>query len=410
MSAPPWPLSTSAASSGPTVAVLLDTAGFLRTLPLTGAAARTARLNAWLHRRGAETTLLLCDLNPASRPSGAWPLPVRYLPYASVYEHTDRLRLHLAELAPDVLVLSNTQLTVRYGRELAEEAGAALVYEMHDDEAALLRSLGDAGQDTAAVLQTAAVAAADGVITFTDRDAATARRLGTTAVHVVPCGVDPGPAPRSRSSAESRVVFVGNGYYEPNRRAMRWLHEVLAPSLPPGTVIEVIGRYPASLRELADRVRLRGPVRDLRSALDSATVAVAPLETGGGMKLKVLDYCAAGLPVVGTAEAFVGFAETEQWAVEADLAELPGHVTALLGDEVRRHRLGRRARHLVEQRYSWSAQARAAHAAYSAILEQHRAGTRGSVPDAEARALAAEPPYWLREWRGHTTSRTHAPE
>ncbi len=400
MTAQPWP----GPASAPTVTVLLDTAGFLRTVPLTGAAARTARLNEWMHQQGAETTVLLCDLNPESRPSGAWPLPVRYLPYASVYEHPERLRLHLAELAPDVLVMSTTQLAVRYGRELADSIGAALIYEMHDDEASLLHALGDAGHATAAVLQTAAVQAADGVIAFTDRDAATARALGAAAVHVVPCGVDPGPVPRPRPSSQSRVVFVGNGYYEPNRRAVQWLHDVLAPSLPADTVIEVIGRYPTSLRGLADRLRLRGPVRDLRSALESATVAVAPLEVGGGMKLKVLDYCAAGLPVVGTAEAFVGFGETEQWAVDAELAELPGQVAALLNDEVRRRRLGTRGRRLVEQHYSWAAHARTARAAYSAIVEQHRGGPRGSSPDAEARAVAAELPYWLREWRSRPAS------
>lgn len=388
----------------PRTVVLFDTAGFLRTLPMTGAAVRTARLNQWLHRQGADTTLLLCDLNPDSRQSGAWPLPVRYLPFESVYEHPERLRLHLAELAPDVLVMSNTQLVVRYGRELADSAAAALVYELHDDEAALLRSIGDGGHEDAAVLQSAACATADGVITFTERDAAIARQLGAPTVHVVPCGVDPGPPPAAQPGTEARVVFVGNLFYEPNRRAVRYLHDVLAPALPSGATIEVIGRYPPSLRGLADRLRLRGPMRDLRPVLETATVAVAPLDAGAGMKLKVLDYLAAGLPIVGTAEAFVGIADDEQWAVETDLAKLPEHVTDLLEDEVRRRRLGKRGRRLIEQRYSWSTQARHARAAYGAIVEQHQAHPRGTPPDATSRALATAPPYWLREWRSRSTS------
>lgn len=398
--------------TAPTVAVLFDTAGFLRTLPMTGAAARTARLNQCLHQQGTDTTLLLCDLNPDSRPSGSWPLPVRYLPYESVYEHPERLRLHLAELAPDVLVMSNTQLIVRYGRELADSANAALIYELHDDEAALLRSIGDDGHRTAGVLQQAACTAADGVITFTDRDAHLARTLGAPAVHVVPCGVDPGPDPVGHPDGEPRVLFVGNMFYEPNRRAVQWLHDVLAPTLPPGTVIEVVGRYPASLRALADRIRFRGPVRDLRPVLETATVAVAPLDAGAGMKLKVLDYLAAGLPVVGTGEAFVGIADADQWAVETLLAELPQHVAALLQDEVRRRRLGKRGRRLVEQQYSWSTHAHNARAAYSAIAEQHRHHPHGTPPGAVAREFAAEQPYWLREWRSRrhshsTTASTH---
>lgn len=397
------------AADRPSVVVLFDTAGFHRTVPLTGAAMRTARLNEWLHHHGAPTTMLLCDLNPDSQPSGAWPMPVRYLPYASVYEHPQRLQVHLAELGPDVLVLSNTQLTVRYGRELADSAGAALVYEFHDHEPSLLRALGETGAEDAAVLQAAAVQAADGVIAFTDRDAATADRLGAAAVHVVPCGVDPGPIPRPRPASEPRVVFVGNLYYAPNRRAVQWLHDVLAPALPEGVVIEVAGRYPASLRTLGDRLRLRGPVYDLRALLEAATVAVAPLDVGGGMKLKVADYAAAGLPVVGTAEAFVGFAEVEQWAVCGELDELPAQVAALLGDEVRRRRMGKAGRQVVEQHYAWSALAASTHEVYAALAAQPR---RGRAPHRAARAVAAAPPYWLREWRSHhaSTSTSNAPQ
>lgn len=393
MTAQPGP-----AAARPSVVVLFDTAGFHRTLPLTGAAVRTARLNEWLHLHGAATTVLLCDLNPESQPSGQWAMPVRYLPYASVYEHPERLQMHLAELAPDVLVMSNTQLTVRYGRELADSAGAALVYEFHDHEPGLLRSLGEAGVEEAAVLQAAACTAADGVIAFTDRDARTAEQLGAAAVHVLPCGVEPGPIPRPRPAPERRVVFVGNLYYEPNRRALRWLHDVLAPAMPEGVVIEVVGRFPSSLRGLGDRLRLRGPVYDLRALLETVTVAVAPLDAGGGMKLKVADYAAAGLPVVGTAEAFVGFADVEQWAVCGELDELPEHVSALLADEVRRRRLGKRGRRVVEQHYAWSRLAASVSEVYAALAAQPR---QGQPPHHETRALAAAPPYWLREWRSH---------
>lgn len=394
-----------------TVAVLFDTAGFLRTLPMTGAATRTAKLNRWLHHQGALTTLLLCDLNPDSRPSGTWPLPVRYLPYETVYEHPDRLQLHLAELAPDVLVMSNTQLMVRYGRELADSTGASLIYELHDDEATLLRTIGDDTHHEAAVLQSAACTAADGVITFTDRDATTARDLGASAVQVVPCGVDLGTPPRSRSTTDDvRLVFVGNLYYEPNRRAVQYLHDVLAPALPDNTVVDVIGRYPPDLRKLAGRLRMRGPVRNLRPVLEQATLALAPLDTGAGMKLKVLDYLAAGLPVVGTGEAFVGIAQVDQWAVETTLPNMPNQVMALLHDEATRRRLGQRGRHVVEQRHCWSKHAGQARVAYEAIVDQHRTRPRATPPGAAARELAAAPPYWLREWRSHRTTPTITPE
>lgn len=379
--------------------VVFDTAGFLGSLPLTGAAVRTLHLNRHLHALGCPTTVLLCDLNPRSHPTGTWPLPVRYLPYDALYERTGPLFALVRGLTPEVLVMSNTQLVVRYGRALAEASGARLVYEMHDDEAALLRSIG-AEHRQAALLQAAAITAADGVVAFTDRDATRARALGARSAHVVPCGAEPGPPPHQHHRSGG-VAFVGNLYYEPNLRAVRYLHHTLAPRLAPGTVIDVFGRYPRDARGLADRVRLRGPVADLRAALVTERVGIAPLDCGGGMKLKVLDYLAAGLPVVGTPEAFVGFAAPERFALvcaTVTMSDLPTLVEELLTDPCLRRRLGHTGRRLVERCYSWRAMAQLARDAYAAILDSY--SHPGVARTAQLVELAGQPPYWLHEWRG----------
>ncbi len=60
------------------------------------------------------------------------------------------------------------------------------------------------------------------------------------------------------------------------------LHHTLAPLLAPGTVIDVFGRYPRDARSLADRVRLRGPVADLRAVLVPERVGIAPLTAVAG--------------------------------------------------------------------------------------------------------------------------------
>lgn len=383
------------------VAVVFDTAGFLRSLPLTGAAARTLHLNRHLHALGCPTTVLLCDLNPRSRSTSTWPMPVRYLPYDAVYERTEPLFAQVRELVPDVLVMSNTQLVVRYGRALAEAAGARLMYEMHDDEAALLRSIG-AEHREAALMQAAAVTAADGVVAFTHRDATHARTLGARSTHVVPCGAEPGPRPHHRHQPPGGVAFVGNLYYEPNLRAVRYLHHTLAPRLAPDTVIDVFGRYPPGARGMVDRVRLRGPVANLRAVLATERVGIAPLDSGGGMKLKVLDYLAAGLPVVGTPEAFVGFDAPECFALvctTATMTDLPILVEQLLADEGLCRRLGHTGRRLVERCYSWRAMAQLARDAYGAILDSDP--HPGVARTAQLVELAGQPPYWLHEWRGH---------
>ncbi|MCA1219175.1 phosphotransferase [Streptomyces sp. 8L] len=389
------------------VAVLFDSAGFQRSLPLTGAATRTLHLNQHLAEAGPEVTLLLCDLNPRSRPTLDWPFPVRYLPYEAVYEGTGRLIEHVKDLAPDVLVMSNTQLTVRYGRVLADAADAALVYEMHDDEAAVARTIGSGEWECrqAAVLQAAAVAASDAVVAFTSRDAHLATALRAAAVHVVPCGVEPGPAPLHKRESPGSAAFVGNLHYEPNARAATYLRTRLAPALAVrGGIVDVYGRYPRALRPLGTgaTIRLHGPVPDLPSALSTASVGLAPLDSGGGMKLKVLQYMAAGLPVVGTAEAFAGLPDPGAFALVStapSMEDIPTLVTRLQDDATLRRELGTAGRRLIETEFSWAAAAQLALHAYQSVRGAAGPAAAPSAGSGGIRELAGRTPYWLHEWR-----------
>jgi glycosyltransferase involved in cell wall biosynthesis len=54
-------------------------------------------------------------------------------------------------------------------------------------------------------------------------------------------------------------------------------------------------------------VALRGVVADLGAVLHRSAVAVAPVLAGSGLKIKLLDYVAHGLPVVATGAAVEGF-------------------------------------------------------------------------------------------------------
>jgi glycosyltransferase involved in cell wall biosynthesis len=388
-------------TAGLKVAVLFDTAGFQRSLPLTGAAARTLHLNAELAARGVDARLFLCDLNPQSRPVRTWPLPTTYVDYEALYADPRRLAATLSAFGPDLLVMSNSQLTARYGRELADEIGAALVYEMHDDEGALLRSLDQPADEwqQAGAEQSAAASSADGVIAFSPDDARAARAMTTGSVHVVPCGVATGPP--STPPREPVLSFVGNLFYSPNRRALDYL---CGPAFTGhlahlGASVEVYGRYPDDVRiDDATPVRLRGPVPYLREAIGKTMIGLAPLDAGGGMKLKVLEYMAVGIPVVGTAVAAAGFAEFDEFGLVGrdDLSDFPHLVARLLNDVDARRRLAANGRRLAETTYSWQRMARLAEEAYSAVLA-------ASGPDRAARPAlldryTGDRPYWLKEW------------
>jgi glycosyltransferase involved in cell wall biosynthesis len=61
---------------------------------------------------------------------------------------------------------------------------------------------------------------------------------------------------------------------------------------------------------LHEKVIFAGSVADLSPVLPAADLAVIPLLEGGGTRMKILDYFAAGVPVISTAKGIEGIPVT----------------------------------------------------------------------------------------------------
>lgn len=112
--------------------------------------------------------------------------------------------------------------------------------------------------------------------------------------------------PRGKGPRTRAALFVGHFHHAPNRDGLEWFVRAVWPSIVasyPEATLTVIGTYaPASVIDLGSRpgVRVLGYVPDLDPHLDRAALVVAPLRYGAGMKGKVTDAMAAGVPVVTT--------------------------------------------------------------------------------------------------------------
>jgi sugar transferase (PEP-CTERM/EpsH1 system associated) len=182
-------------------------------------------------------------------------------------------------------------------------------------------------------------------------------------VRLNPNGVDLAAFPfRPQPVEPPTIVFTGNLGYFPNVDAVRFFAEEVLPLVHrarPDAIFEAVGARPApGLARLARRdphMRLTGPVSEMAPHLHSATVAVAPLRTGSGQLLKVLEAMACGTPVVASSVALSGIdAEPGRHVLVADTPEaVAGETLRLIGDAPLRQRLAREARALIEARYTW---------------------------------------------------------
>ena len=166
------------------------------------------------------------------------------------------------------------------------------------------------------------------VVTEADRDGAArraARRRRPRRARTSTSPVDAGAAtPASRDG----LLFVGNFRHPPNADAVDWLCNEMLPLVRrelPGVKLTIVGDAPPpAVQALAgDGVEVTGWVPETEPYLASHRISVAPLRFGAGMKGKVGEALAAGLPVVTTtigAEGMVEAPRSSGLAVADDAA------------------------------------------------------------------------------------------
>jgi glycosyltransferase involved in cell wall biosynthesis len=169
--------------------------------------------------------------------------------------------------------------------------------------------------------------------------------------------VEPGSRPerRRRLGLPERptAIYVAAGPKIPDRFGLEWF-ERTARLLPDVTFL-VVGGIVARPR-VDGNVVATGFVEDVRPYLEAADLAVAPIQYGGGTKIKVWDTLAAGLPTVVFAETVNGMelVDSEHVLVAAkDDAALAGAVRQLLGEPALAARLAAAGRAFVVARHDW---------------------------------------------------------
>lgn len=177
---------------------------------------------------------------------------------------------------------------------------------------------------------------------------------------VVPNCIDvkafvPRPAPAFRRGGP--VIFMGTSRYPPNFFAIQEICREVAPALA-DLEFRIVGDAVWAPDSVPPNVRFLGRVASTAEHLAAAQVAIAPVRHGSGTRLKLLEYFAAGLPVVCTAKAAEGLdvEDGRHLRLVDTPRQLAAAVRQLHADPEACAALGAAARALVEARYDWSGQ------------------------------------------------------
>ncbi len=185
---------------------------------------------------------------------------------------------------------------------------------------------------------------------------------GATRLRVLPNGVDAAfYAPPKDGPVRRDVLYVGNFQNLPNVDALEYFVADVWPMIRlrcPGAQLTVVGANPSDrVRRFdgSEGITVQGEVADLRPVYHRHRVMVAPIRAGSGTRLKILEACAAGLPVVTTILGAEGIEYQDGVHMLAADGAVPfaEAVEQVLTDDELCRRLSQAGMELVREHYDW---------------------------------------------------------
>jgi len=218
-------------------------------------------------------------------------------------------------------------------------------------------------------LQVDATGWADTTLCVTPQDHELYAAMGGRNLRTVPLGMDTATLDAVWAPAAAGPethLFVASYAHRPNRLAAELLVTRIWPlvrAARPQAHLLLAGR--GSREFLADLpagavgpgVIALGFVDDLAPLYEQATTVPAPIPEGGGIKIKILEALARGVPVVTTPVGAEGITVAADGAavIAPPDERFAAALVAVAGDGPRLAELSRRGRALVEEKFSWTA-------------------------------------------------------
>ena len=156
------------------------------------------------------------------------------------------------------------------------------------------------------------------------------------------------------------LLFVGGYGHPPNEDAVHWFHAEILPLIVkkyPDVQVHLVGGGAgrATMALASGVTKLHGRIDDeaLQRAYKTADIAVVPLRFGAGVKGKVVEAMANGLPVVTTSIGAEGIEPSGCPLVIGNTPEeIASRINALLADSAARTNLAEQGQEFVLKNFS----------------------------------------------------------
>ncbi len=199
----------------------------------------------------------------------------------------------------------------------------------------------------------------DGIAAITRKDAAFFRKYTSKPVIDIPFGVYPEEfTPKYEIEGKPKFYHIGSMNWMPNEEGIRWfINEVLPKTVEkaPDFVYHLAGRnMPEWLTAMNDpHVDVVGEVPDAKAFVADHDVAIVPLLSGSGIRIKIIESMAMGKTVITTRVGAEGILYDEEVniIIAENKAKMVEAIRAINENPQIAVKIGQAARRLVEETY-----------------------------------------------------------
>lgn len=153
----------------------------------------------------------------------------------------------------------------------------------------------------------------DGILTISEEDAAFFKSVSANPVKTIPFAIESNTRFVNDYSA-ANLFHVGGMDWEPNRQAVERLIRLFPAikQLNPAIELFLIGKGTNELSTNNASIHSKGFVEHLEEQCISTGILVSPLTSGSGIRIKIIEMMALGIPVITTTKGAQGILYTEK--------------------------------------------------------------------------------------------------
>lgn len=199
----------------------------------------------------------------------------------------------------------------------------------------------------------------DGITAITRKDAFFFKRFASCPVIDIPFGIEPEKYKIKNETTDWTSLFhIGAMNWMPNEEGIKWFLENVWPEVNrrlPQTKLFLAGRYMPQwlLNSNFPNIEVVGEVEDAQEFVCKHGIAIVPLLSGSGIRIKIIEAMALGRVVITTEIGAEGifYEHGENILIAQRPMEFADAIEQLIHDSEKARSIGHKARNLIENVY-----------------------------------------------------------